>query len=245
MSTRRAVSSLKCNTTLRGFTGHEMLDDVGLVHMNARIYDPQLGRFLQADSEVENDATQGLNRYSCCLNNPLSLTDPTGYRSKALGIFNALASIAISVFLPGSGFLFAANSFESVAFARFLAGVVSGGGLQGGLEGAFTAGLFYGIGNQFAGLKKFKDGTSGLASAARTAAKVLTHAAAGGTISVLQGGKFGHGFVSAGVTEALAPTISDLHSDYGAQGRNFVERRRKSRVWRGVWLWRCSVRGPS
>ncbi len=30
----------------------------------------------------------------------------------------------------------------------------------------------------------------------------------------MQGGKFGHGFVSAGVTEALAPTIADIDSKY-------------------------------
>ena len=32
-----------------GFTGHEMLDNLGLVHMNGRVYDPQLARFLSAD----------------------------------------------------------------------------------------------------------------------------------------------------------------------------------------------------
>ena len=35
--------------TTRGFTGHEMADSVGIIHMNGRIYDPTLGRFLQAD----------------------------------------------------------------------------------------------------------------------------------------------------------------------------------------------------
>ncbi|MCG8371189.1 MAG: FG-GAP-like repeat-containing protein, partial [Proteobacteria bacterium] len=35
--------------TTRGFTGHEMVDSVGIVHMNGRIYDPFLGRFLQSD----------------------------------------------------------------------------------------------------------------------------------------------------------------------------------------------------
>jgi RHS repeat-associated protein len=88
------------NATLRGYTGHEMLDDLGLIHMNARIYDPELGRFLQADSEVENDATQGLNRYSYVLNNPLSLTDPSGHRSSALQWVKTIAAIVVSVWLP-------------------------------------------------------------------------------------------------------------------------------------------------
>ena len=55
---------------------------------------------------------------------------------------------------------------------------------------------------------------SGL-KAGRFAQKVLAHATAGGVISVLQGGKFGHGFVSAGVAEAGASTIDgNLHSKF-------------------------------
>jgi RHS repeat-associated protein len=38
--------------TTRGSNGHEMVDSVGIIHMNGRIYDPTLGRFLQADSFV-------------------------------------------------------------------------------------------------------------------------------------------------------------------------------------------------
>ena len=41
-----------CATT-RGFTDHEMLDEVGVIHINGRIYDPTLARFLQADPFVQ------------------------------------------------------------------------------------------------------------------------------------------------------------------------------------------------
>lgn len=37
----------------RGYTGHEQLDDSGLIHMNGRIYDPELGRFLSPDPYVQ------------------------------------------------------------------------------------------------------------------------------------------------------------------------------------------------
>ena len=48
------------------FTGHEELDEVALVHMNGRVYDPMLGRFLSADPMTEAPfSTQGWNRYSC------------------------------------------------------------------------------------------------------------------------------------------------------------------------------------
>jgi len=64
----------------RGFTGQEHLDLFEMVNMNGRMYDPVLGRFLSADPYVQApDYTQSLNRYAYCLNNPLSLLDPSGY----------------------------------------------------------------------------------------------------------------------------------------------------------------------
>ena len=65
--------------TNRGFTGHEHLPEFGFINMNARLYDPVLGRFLAMDSFVQMpDFTQAFNRYSYGLNNPLIYTDPTG-----------------------------------------------------------------------------------------------------------------------------------------------------------------------
>ncbi len=65
--------------TDRGFTLHEHLEGLGLVHMNARVYDPQLARFTSADPIVQQpyDA-QTFNRYSYVQNRPLDLVDPTG-----------------------------------------------------------------------------------------------------------------------------------------------------------------------
>ena len=37
----------------RGYTGHEMLDEMGIVNMNGRLYDPWLGRFLSPDNYVQ------------------------------------------------------------------------------------------------------------------------------------------------------------------------------------------------
>ena len=66
--------------TTRGFTGHEQLADVGLVHMNGRVYDPLIGRFGSADPMVEDPfSTQGWNRYSYVGNNPVNFADPSGY----------------------------------------------------------------------------------------------------------------------------------------------------------------------
>ena len=63
----------------RGFTKHEHLDRTGLIHMNGRVYDPRLGRFLSPDPIVgDPTSSQSWNLYSYVGNNPLSYVDPTG-----------------------------------------------------------------------------------------------------------------------------------------------------------------------
>ncbi len=67
------------SVTRDGFTGHEHLDNVGLVHMNGRVHDPALGRFLSPDPVVQAPFDrQDLNRYAYAWNNPLNVVDPTG-----------------------------------------------------------------------------------------------------------------------------------------------------------------------
>ena len=63
----------------RGYTGHEHLQSIGIIHMNGRLYDAKLHRFLQPDNFVQDPYnTQNFNRYGYVLNNPLKYTDPSG-----------------------------------------------------------------------------------------------------------------------------------------------------------------------
>jgi RHS repeat-associated protein len=63
----------------RGFTGHEHMEEFGLINMNARLYDPVVGRMLSPDRYIQEPGfTQNYNRYSYCLNNPLKYVDPSG-----------------------------------------------------------------------------------------------------------------------------------------------------------------------
>jgi RHS repeat-associated protein len=67
-------------TTSRGFTSHEMIDGANIVHMNGRIYDNHIARFIQADPIIQDPTMLGsLNRYSYVWNNPLNATDPSGF----------------------------------------------------------------------------------------------------------------------------------------------------------------------
>ncbi|AUX35802.1 MULTISPECIES: RHS repeat-associated core domain-containing protein [Sorangium] len=67
--------------TTQGFTGHESDDDLGLVNMKGRIYDPKIGRFLTTDPIVSIPSFgQSWNPYSYVLNNPLAYVDPGGFQ---------------------------------------------------------------------------------------------------------------------------------------------------------------------
>ena len=51
--------------TLRSFTGHEHVDDLRVIHMNGRLFDYQLGRFLGVDPVIQFPSnSQSLNPYS-------------------------------------------------------------------------------------------------------------------------------------------------------------------------------------
>ena len=86
----RAASAISTGLVLpkftnRGYTGHEHVDEMGLIHMNGRVYDPELGRFLSADPNIQAPHnTQSYNRYAYVMNNPLKYTDPSGYFWKKL-----------------------------------------------------------------------------------------------------------------------------------------------------------------
>jgi len=78
----------------RGFTGQEQLDDLGLVHLNGRVYDPMTGRMTSADPTIPNPYDlQSMNRASYVNNNPLGYTDPTGFAGVGASLERASASL--------------------------------------------------------------------------------------------------------------------------------------------------------
>lgn len=79
-----------------GYTGHQ--DDVatGLTYMQARYYDPVVGRFMAVDPvQFDGDNPQYFGRYTYVGNNPVNATDPTGEITKVLTTaFKVLRSTA-------------------------------------------------------------------------------------------------------------------------------------------------------
>lgn len=83
----------------RGYTGHEMLNEYGIINMNGRLYDPFIGRFFSPDNYVQSpDNSQNFNRYSYCLNNPLKYNDPDGESF----VLAAIIGAAIGTYMGGT-----------------------------------------------------------------------------------------------------------------------------------------------
>mgnify|MGYP004501820939 FL=1 len=152
----------------RGFTGHEHLTWFGLVNMNARLYDPLLGRFLSPDPYVQApDFSQNFNRYSYALNNPLRYTDENGefwlYVIGAAigGITNWIANgceftwDGLKYFGAGAAIgalSWGASAFTASAFSA--CGVAAGalvGSATGAVTGAATGFLSNGLNNMISG----------------------------------------------------------------------------------------------
>ncbi|MBC6428954.1 MAG: RHS repeat-associated core domain-containing protein, partial [Cellvibrionales bacterium] len=168
--------------TTRGYTGHEMLDTVGLIHMNGRIYAPQLGRFLQADPFIQAPThSQSLNRYSYVLNNPLNATDPTGY------FVFTLAALVYTAVAEGIKWYVVSAIFAAASFADTL---VAGGSLSDALRAGAISGLsaaaFSAVGASNSFSYAIGDGLEQLAINA------VANGVVGGITSILSGGKFGH-----------------------------------------------------
>jgi RHS repeat-associated protein len=200
-STWNAIMGL----TERGFTGHQHVDRLDLIHMNGRTYDPKLGRFMQADIVVQAPFdTQSYNRYSYLTNNPLNGTDPRGY----FGVKDlvGVAVIAIGTYACAGNTACGTGTWALIGGAAGGAQSAAYGGdfqqiVTGAAWGAFSSAAFAGLN----GVEAFGWGTAG--QYGQHALNVAANGLLGGGIAVAQGGNFGHGFVSAGVSAAVMPSI--------------------------------------
>ena len=119
------------------FTG-QRLDGTGLYFYNARYYDPQLGRFTQPDSIVQNPSDpQTLNRYSYCRNNPLRYVDPTGYKFSLKKLFQVVAIVAAVVASVATIVVTAGTATPGVleAWVPFATTVANVSSIAGGVSG--------------------------------------------------------------------------------------------------------------
>ena len=195
--------------TDRGFTGHEMLDNVELVHMNGRIYDPVIGTFLSADSFIQSPFNlQNYNRYSYVLNNPLTLTDPSGHFFGLIGAFlgaiwgtvsTAIVTVGVATWEIGAFLL--GNPLYAGMTLGAISGGLSGGGwnsvFMGAFMGAVGANLAAAVGAGFNGVTIF--GSPLLTEVCRAAA----HGVAQGGLAEVSGGEFEAGLYAGAFSSAV------------------------------------------
>ncbi|WP_082190229.1 RHS repeat-associated core domain-containing protein [Frateuria defendens] len=85
-----------------GYTGHMNDPDAGLVYMQARYYDPSVGRFLSTDPvEPKAGDTFNFNRHAYVNNNPIKNIDPDG--RNGVEAFGGLLYQSFQ-FIQGNGF---------------------------------------------------------------------------------------------------------------------------------------------
>jgi RHS repeat-associated protein len=120
---------------------HEHLDNFGLINMNARLYDPEIGRFISPDPYVQAPTfSQSFNRYSYCLNNPLIYNDPSGE------FFYIVPNISWSKeggWSVGVSFIFGVPGLGSVQFGAGYNGQSGFYGYAGATAGFSTAYVTY------------------------------------------------------------------------------------------------------
>ncbi|XVO23231.1 MAG: RHS repeat-associated core domain-containing protein [Betaproteobacteria bacterium] len=202
--------------TDRGYTGHEHIDDIGLIHMNGRLYDPITGRMMSADPIIQAPyLLQNYNRYSYVMNNPLSLTDPSGF-SWWTRHRRTILAIGVSLLIGGFDFsnFFANGSFRwelgfngvgGAIAGGFASGGIMGGNIESAVNGAFSAALFYGVGELSGAHEAAAAGRS--MTGAEHLAQTAGHAVVGCFSTSIAGGSCGSGAASAGFAAAAGPLL--------------------------------------
>jgi hypothetical protein len=181
--------------------------------MNGRIYDPLMGRFMSADPFIQAPfELQSHNRYAYVMNNPLGLTDPSGYlfginwvsfrdnvakpvaiivvayytggaAANAMGFTGATAGASMGLVTTGAGATLG-SAIAVGAASGFAAGFTATALYGGNLEQAFKAGTMGAITGGAMGAVSF--GVSGFDMAGRIATKSF----ATGAMAKVQGGNF-------------------------------------------------------
>ena len=182
-----------------GFAGHDNLSDTGLVDMEGRVYDPEVGSFLSPDPNVQYPfSSQGYDRYTYVNDNPLSLSDPSGYLSEAQigGYISDIGPFLNAI--PGC-------QYWCMALAEAVGGYMQSGnnvgaGLRAGVMAEAEAFAFSYVG----------DDVPWGTSAGMLFAKAVTEGIVGGAFSEAGGGNFGDGFLGAFTSSELSPVINNI-----------------------------------
>lgn len=169
----------------RGYTGHEHLQSVGLIHMNGRLYDAALRRFISPDNFIQDPYnTQNFDRYSYVYNNPLIYTDPSGEIAETIVLTAYFAFMSHAIM----------NSIQGIPIWHGMGKMMA--------TTAVSAGLSFGIGTI---AKTFFE-----SAVSQAFFQAGAHAVTGGAMSAIDGGKFYSGFASGAMSSLVGSGIAGL-----------------------------------
>jgi RHS repeat-associated protein len=182
-----------------GYTGHKFDADLGLSYMQARYYDPVIGRFYSNDpvGYTNKNPVMSFNRYLYVNNNPYKYTDPDGEFLWGIGI-GAVIGAGIEAFEQHQ----AGNGFDGLKIMEEAA--------KGALLGLATGG----VGN-FANALAKADKLGTIATVAQTSVGASTGALIGTgvnqAIDATTNAIFGKGFVTSTTpTENLSDMVGNM-----------------------------------
>ncbi|WP_435523836.1 RHS repeat domain-containing protein [Chryseobacterium indoltheticum] len=181
----------------RGYTGHEHLWKVGLINMNARLYDPILRKFLSPDNLVPDSFnTQSYDRFGYAYNNPLLFVDLDGNEPISFGV-----AIVIGV----------AVAITTKAIMNMISGIPFWYGMgKAAFMGAVSAAVSFGVGAA-------ATSTFGQAlSVGKALFEAGAHAITSGTMSAIDGQFGGSAFLSGAISSLMASGINSLGINFGA-----------------------------
>ena len=128
--------------------------ETGFYLTGTRYYDPEIGRFINADSVISGtgESVQGYNLFAYCFNNPVNMSDPSGNWPKwatklvaAVAVVAVVAAVAaVTVATAGAGTAIAAVAVGAAKGATigFAVGAASGAAIgyatTGMLEGTLN-----------------------------------------------------------------------------------------------------------
>ena len=143
------------------YRGYVYDTETGLYYLGSRYYNPETGRFINADNSISNsfESVHGYNLFAYCFNNPINMNDSSGSWPKwlekvakvvAVAAIVVTAAIVVAVATAGTGGL--GSAAAGVAFGTACGGLVGGvanerkgksfiNGWAGGAVNGFTQSL--------------------------------------------------------------------------------------------------------
>ncbi len=129
------------------YRGYYFDSDTGLYYLKARYYDPEIGRWINADDTANlgvDGSILSYNLFTYCLNNPVNRFDVDGNWSmpnwlKVTVGAVAIAGLAVATVCTGGAAAVVCGAALSGAIAGGASGAVMGaigGGISGGWQGA-------------------------------------------------------------------------------------------------------------